>query len=397
MEDVTMSDSTVEQRADPEPIPLFEIAWDERDVRNVVESVSRGGYWAKGPFIDEFEERLATYLGVDHAVTVNSGTTALIAALRAHGVGPGDEVVLPSFTFIATANAVKFLGADPVFADIERETYGLDPAAARERLSPETAAIVPVHCYGASCDIDALADVAADHDVPLVEDAAEALGATNGADRVATIGDSAALSFCQNKIVATGEGGAVVTDDPDVAHAVRLFRSHGRTSDAYFESPGSGEYGALGANFRMPDVVAAIGCAQMEKIDDLIEGRRTAAARLNDALADVPEVTTPTAPHGRHVYQLYTVTLADTVDRTALVDALEDRNVASKVYWDPPVHRTDQFDRASTSLPVTEDVASRVLSLPIHPGLAASDCERISTAVRESLDVAVPTQNRTRS
>lgn len=392
-----MSDRTSEQWSERDPVPLFEIAWDERDIRNVVESVSRGGYWAKGPFVDEFEERLAEYLGVDHAITVNSGTTALVAALRAHGVGPGDEVVLPSFTFIATANAVDFLGADPVFADIERETYGLDPDAVRDCLSPQTAAILPVHCYGASCDLDALADIAAEHGVPLVEDAAEALGASYGGEWVGTVGETAALSFCQNKIVATGEGGAVVTDDPDVAHEVRLFRSHGRTSDAYFESPASGEYSALGGNFRMPDIVAAIGCAQMEKIEELIEGRRTAAGRLNDALADVSEVDTPASPHGRHVYQLYTVTLAESVDRAALIEALADRGIASKVYWDPPVHRTGRFDGRATSLPVTEDIASRVLSLPIHPNVRVAESERITAAVRDGVASASQTAGRTQS
>ncbi|WP_137286118.1 DegT/DnrJ/EryC1/StrS family aminotransferase [Halorussus salinisoli] len=373
-------------------IPLFEIPWDDGEVTNAVDSICRGGYWAKGPYVSEFEDRIEEYLGVEHAITVNSGTTALESALVAHGVGPGDEVIVPSFTFIATANVVELVGATPVFADIERDTYGLDPDAVRDALSPSTAAVLPVHPYGAACKIHRIVDVAREHDVAVVEDAAEALGADADGRMVGTFGDSAALSFCQNKIVATGEGGAVVTDDDEVAEKIRLYRSHGRVSEGYFDSADSGRYVSVGTNYRMPDVVAAIGCAQLDKIDRLVGGRRRAADRLTDGLESVEGVE----PHagdgsGRHVHQLYTVTLDESLDRDRIIETLASENVASKVYWDPPVHLTEYYRErrpVEGDLPVTEDVSSRVLSLPMHPELSRDQTDRIVSTVREAVSGA---------
>ena len=366
-------------------IPLFEIAWDERDVENVTDSITRGGYWAKGPYVDEFEEEIESYLGVEHAVVVNSGTTALDCALRAHGIGEGDEVLVPSFTFIATANAVELAGATPVFVDIERESFGLDPGAVEAAITPETAAVVPVHPYGRTCRIEELAAICADHEVALIEDAAEAFGADSGGRMAGTFGDSAALSFCQNKIVPTGEGGAVVTDDEEVARRAELFRSHGRASADYFDSADSGEYVAVGTNFRMPDVVAAIGCAQMEKVEELIDGRRDAARRLGEGLASIDGVEPhPEPADGRHVYQLYTVVLDQGIDRERLVGTLADRGIASKVYWDPPIHRTTYYrgrGRTRGTLDATDHVAGRVLSLPMHPELSRDETDRIVDAV----------------
>jgi Predicted pyridoxal phosphate-dependent enzyme apparently involved in regulation of cell wall biogenesis len=157
-------------------IPLFKIPWDIEDIKNVADSVGRGGYWAKGPYIEEFEQRVAEYLGVKHAIAVNSGTSALMAALKGADIGDGDEVIVPSFTQQATANAVKMVGGEPVFADIERETYGLDPDSVVEQITEETTAIMPVHVYGSICQIEQLNAVAADHDLTVIEDAAEALG-----------------------------------------------------------------------------------------------------------------------------------------------------------------------------------------------------------------------------
>ena len=203
-----------------EAIPLFEIPWDETDISNAVESISRGGYWAKGPFVDEFEAGLESYFGIDYAVSTNSGTTALVAALEACDVGPGDEVIVPSFTFIATANVVKLVGAEPVFADIELDTFGLNPHSVAANISDDTAAIIPVHVYGTPCRIHELRTIADDNDLWLIEDNAEAFGATADGDLAGTVGDIAALSFCQNKILPTGEGGAVITDDPTLAKSV---------------------------------------------------------------------------------------------------------------------------------------------------------------------------------
>lgn len=374
-------------------IPLFEIPWNDDVVANVVDSTTRGSYWANGPYVEEFERGLESYLGVEHAITVNSGTTALVAALTAHGIGEGDEVIVPAFTFIATANAVELVGARPVFADVERESYGLDPDDVAATVDDDTAAILPVHPYGAPCRIDALADVAADAGVPLIEDVAEAFGADYRGQPLGTIGDSAALSFCQNKILPTGEGGAVVTDDDDLAARVEQFRSHGRASTAYFDSADSGEYVAVGTNVRMADLVASVGCAQLETVEQYIADRRRVASALSDGLSTVPGVEPHTAAgRGRHVYQLYTVTFDETIDRQVVIDVLADHDIASKVYWDPGVHLTQWFRDAygyePGTLPVTENVTDRVLSLPIHPELRRSEIERIVDAVRAGVDRA---------
>lgn len=373
-----------------EQVPLFEIDWGREEIQNVVDSVTRGGYWAKGPYVTEFEEAIESYLGVEHAITYNSGTTALVGALKAAGIGEGDEVIVPSFTFIATANAVRLVGADPIFADIESERFGLDPASVRDAITDRTTAILPVHVYGKPFLMDELVAIADDHDLLLIEDAAEAFGARENGTMAGTVGDMAALSFCQNKVVATGEGGAVVTDDDELARCLELYRSHGRASSDYFDSTDSGDYVDIGTNVRMADVVAAIGAGQMERVDSIIERRRTVAEMYREALADVDGVTTPTdPPNGRHVYQIYTVTFDSSALRQDAIDALSERNISSKVYWDPPVHRTTYYqessDTTNTHLPSTDDISERVLSLPMHPNLTASEIERVATTLRDTL------------
>lgn len=370
-------------------IPLFEIDWNERDIEHVIDSIRRGGYWANGPYVSEFESLIEEYLGIEEAVVVNSGTSALVCALRAHGVGPGDEVILPSFTFIATANAVELVGATPVFADIERETYGLDPDSVRSQLTSETVAIVPVHPYGGACRIDALTTVADEHDLTVIEDAAEVFGGSHRGRKLGTIGDSAALSFCQNKIITTGEGGAVVTDDPEVARRVKLFRSHGRASEEYFYSDERGSYVDVGANLRMSDLSASLGCSQIDRVEQLIEDRRHVAGEFDDRLESISHVEPHAIDSGRHVYQLYTVTFDGCVDRETVRTTLEEHDISSKPYWDLPVHLTepyrDRYGHEPGSLPVTEDVAGRILSLPMHPNLTVEEIDRVVQAVRAGI------------
>jgi len=362
-------------------IPLFKIAWDGDDVKNVVDSITRGGFWANGPYIDQFENCLRSYYGVDHALVFNSGTSALIAALDAHGIGEGDEVIVPSFTFISTANAVKIVGAEPVFADIERDRYGLDPGAVEAAITEDTAGILPVHYAGKPCKVHALKKLADEHDLLLVEDAAEAFGAKIDGQPVGAIGDSAILSFCQNKVITTGEGGALLTDNNDVATRARLVRSHGRASTEYFDSASTGDYVSLGQNYRMPDVVAAIGVAQMNKCEDIIDRRRSVAHRYSELISGIDGVEPPNdLQNGRHVYQLYTITLKEGIDRDSVIEELAAAGIASKVYFDP-VHLStfyrEQGGDEPSSLPTTESVSGRVLSLPMDPDMGESTALRV--------------------
>lgn len=370
-----------------EPIPLFEIPWDETDISNAVESLSRGSYWAKGPFVDEFEAGLESYFGIDHAVSTNSGTTALVAALEACDIGPGDEVIVPSFTFIATANAVKLVGAEPVFADIELDTFGLDPQSVSSKITDDTAAVLPVHVYGTPCRIHELQRLATANDLWLIEDTAEAFGATADEDLAGTVGDIAALSFCQNKILPTGEGGAVITDDPTLAAAASQFCNHGRVEGDYFGSVDSGTYETVGSNYRMSDMVAAVGAAQLSKVDDLIESRRAVAERYHEGFATVEGIETHQPVAGNdHVYQLYSVLFESESVRSRVVEALTDEEISCKVYWDPPVHETEVYAAdGDDHLPQTMSVSSRVLSLPMYPTLQLTAVDRIVNTVREAV------------
>jgi dTDP-4-amino-4,6-dideoxygalactose transaminase len=374
-------------------IPLFEIPWDEKDISNVVESVSRGSHWAKGPYVEEFQSRLSDYFDVEHALVVNSGTTALECILRAYDIGEGDEVLVPSFTFIATANVVKLVGAEPVFVDIERETLGMDPKDARSKVTEDTAMILPIHCYGSPCLIEDLTRLADETGIPLVEDTAEAFGATATGQKVGTFGDASALSFCQNKILPTGEGGAILTEDDEIARGVKLFRSHGRQSDSnYFQSADSSEFTTTGSNYRMPDVIAALGCSQIGKVEKHIQSRRKVADKYNTTLDDVDGVEPVRGRDSdgdRNVFQLYSVLCDSQSVRSAVVAELKSRDISSKIYWDPPVHRTKAYDDTECAqLPTTEDVSIRILSLPIYPSMSDSDIVRVIEGVESGVKTA---------
>ena len=376
--------------SDNESIPLFEIDWNESDIQSVTDSITRGGYWAKGPYVDELEQRLEQYLNVDHALVVNSGTTALTAALRGSGVGEGDEVIVPSFTFIATANAVRLTGAEPVFADIETQTYGLSPSDVESKITDATAAILPVHLYGTSCRIEELVDIAEENEIRIIEDAAEALGATYRDQKLGTFGDAAALSFCQNKITPTGEGGAVVTDSEDIAKEVKLYRSHGRASQNYFENNDSGEYLRLGTNIRMSDMTAALGCSQLDRIDELVKKRRQVARVYDRFFTDIEGIAVhDPLPAATHVYQLYTIELDDYQTREKVMSALDENNISSKVYWDTPVHQTKYYKQTLThipTLPNADDIANRVLSLPMYPDLSTEQATAVADAVIQVIE-----------
>ena len=371
-------------------IPLFKIYWDEDDVEEVTESIRAGMNWATGPNLAKFEESIASYVGTEYAVTFNSGTSALHAALLAHGLKNGDEVIVPSFTFIATANAPLFVGAKPVFADIEEETFGLDPDDVKEKITKKTKAIIPIHYGGCPCKIRELKEIAEDHNLILIEDAAESLGARIGDKKVGTFGDSAMLSFCQNKIITTGEGGAIVTDSREMYERLKLLRSHGRleTQD-YFSSSEIMDYITLGYNFRMSNITAALGIAQLRKADEIIEMRRKNVEYLAAQLKDIEDVTTPKTPKDYYnVYQMFTIRISATI-RDDLIKYLADKGVMTKVYF-PPIHLTDFYKNklgCINNLPVTEELSSKVLTLPMHPTLTDEEMDYMSDEIKNFFGV----------
>lgn len=370
-------------------IPLFKIYWDEQDVERVSEVIKSGANWATGPNVQEFENRLAQYVGSKYALVFNSGTSALHAILVAYNIGEGDEVIVPSFTFIATANCALFVGARPVFADIEESTYGLDPEDVEEKITPKTKAIMPVHYSGLACHIEELAQIARKRNLLLIEDAAESLGASVGGKKVGKFGDAAMFSFCAPKVITTGEGGALVTDSTETYEKLKLIRSHGRVETAdYFATSEYLEYVTLGYNFRMSNILAALGIAQLEKIDRIIQMRRERAAHMSEKLSSVGEISLPTAPDNFfHLYQMYTIRVkGDNGQRDALMKYLNQSGIGAKVYF-PPVHLAqfyrENFGCKSGDLPVTERLSQHVLTLPMYPHITDDEIEYIAEKIKE--------------
>jgi perosamine synthetase len=362
-------------------IPLFKIYWDEDDVQAVDEVIRSGMYWTTGPKSKDFERLIAEYLGRKYAVVFNSGTSALHAAVLAHRIRTG-EVIVPSFTFIATSNSLLMGGIKPVFADIEEKTFGLNPTDVEEAITKKTKAIIPVHYGGCPCLIRELREIAEDHKILLIEDAAESFGAKIGKERVGSFGDSAMISFCQNKVVTTGEGGAVATDSQNIYERLKLVRSHGRLESMdYFSTWKEMDYVVLGYNYRMSDITAALGISQLKKIDKLVHMRRRNAARLTEALERVKSIILPKPPEGYyHIYQMYTVRMKEAREaRDKLASHLGERGISAKVYF-YPIHLTHFYKNVlkyRCKLPVTEKVSQQVLSLPIYPSVTTKEIDYI--------------------
>ena len=360
-------------------IPLFKIYWDEEDVEMISSVIKRGAYWTTGPNIEEFEKMISEYIGLKYCVTFNSGTSALHSILLAYGIKEGDEVIVPSFTFIATANSPLFVGAKPIFADIEEKTFGLDPEDVKEKITNKTKAIIPIHYGGSPCLIRELKEVADDHNLMLIEDAAESLGAKIKDEKVGTFGNSAMFSFCQNKVITTGEGGCIVTDSKEVCEKLKLIRSHGRQADSnYFTSSKYMDYITLGYNFRMSDMTAALGTSQMKKINRIIGMRRKNAELITKELTKINDIIAPNPQKDYfHVYQMYTIRVKGGEKvRDDFVKYLAERGIATKVYF-YPVHLAKfyrrEFGYKDAELPTTEELSKQVLTLPLYPEIKEMD------------------------
>jgi len=345
--------------------------------RTAVERVLADGRIADGPVVRQFESEFAGYCGADHGVATANGTAALQVALEGLGIGEGDRVVTTPFSFVASANAIRLVGADPVFADVDLGTYNLDPESARAAVRAHDAdAVLVVHLYGRPAPMDAFRAIADEEGVALVEDAAQAHGATYRGDPIGTVGDAGAFSFYPTKNMTTGEGGMVLTDDDGVAERAASFVNHGRPPE------GGYAHERLGHNLRLTSLAAAIGRVQLEKLPDWVEARREHAARLTDALADIHGLAVPSDPaEGRHAYHQYTVA---TAHRDRLADALADAGVDTSVYYPTPIPRLGAYEGYDATTPAADRAAETVLSLPVHPGLDDEDVERVATATREA-------------
>jgi len=331
-----------------------------------------------GSAVTEFEKGFAKMAGSKHAIAVNTGTAALHAAVMAIGVKHGDEVILPSFTFVATAEAVALAGAKPVFADIDPKTYNLAPSAVEKALTKKTKAILPVDLYGFSADMKPLREIADKHGLGLVEDAAQAHGTTYVREPAGAFADAACWSMYASKNIMTGEGGVVTTNNDQTAETIRMIRTHGEKA----------KYASLilGTNYRMSEIQAAIGNVQLERLDDFVSKRRRNAQQLTKLLEKSSRLILPyEAKDRQHSWYLYTARLKDgtEIQRNALLHEFKNKGIGAEVYYINPVHQMPFYREnfGSSKLPETEKASKQVFSLPIHPRVSEDQIKFIGETV----------------
>ena len=344
------------------------------EVDRALADVLDSAYFIRGPVVSRFETALADYTESRHAIGVANGTDALQISYMALGIGPGDEIITPSFTFIATAEAAALLGAIPVFADIDPDTFCLDPASVESLVTPRTKAIVPVHLFGQSADMDPLLELGARYNIPVIEDNAQAIGATYKGSSTGSMGTMATCSFFPSKnLGAYGDGGAILTPNPELEAQARMITNHGGRHKYYNE--------AVGLNSRLDALQAAILEVKLRHLESFTERRRTAAARYHSLFESTNEITCPhEADWGRHVYHQYVIR---TQNRDDLTDALSESGIPYGIYYPVPLHQQPVFGGPENSahLPETEKACAEVLALPMHTELTPAQQEYIAEVV----------------
>lgn len=359
-------------------IPVAGPGLDEQEVEAAAR-VIRSGMLASGPNVAEFETAFSNYCRTAHAVAVNNGTAALHATLLALGIGSGEEVIVPAFTFFATASAVCMCGAKPVFADVDENTFNISIDSVQEAVSQRTRAVIGVHLFGQPCAIRSLQEICGERGIPFVEDAAQAHGAVYHGKRVGGWGAAGCFSFYPTKNMTTGEGGIVTTNDPGLAQKIREIINHGQAEKYLHVS--------IGYNFRMTDLAAAIGLVQLSKLDGFNTRRRENAAYY-DTHTQVPGVILPEASPGvEHVYHQYVIRVTDEcrLTRDQLAEILREKGIGTAVHYPIPLHKQPAFEHysGSCSCPAAEKLADEVLSIPVHPLLADKEREYICRCVNE--------------
>lgn len=378
-------------------VPLADVTMGSEEIDSVT-SVLRSGWLSMGPETQRFEEEFASFLGVPHALAVANGTVALHLACLAMGLGPEDEVLCPSLTFVATANAILYTGARPVFVDVGGpQDLNLSVADAARKVTPRIRAVMVVHYAGYPCDMEGICTLAQKHSLKIIEDAAHAPGAVHqsakGAKMLGTLGDVGCFSFFANKNMTTGEGGMVVTHDLDVADKVRLARSHGMTTLTWNRHRGhsySYDVIALGYNYRLDEVRAALGLVQLAKLPGANARRRELTRLYREKFQDLPGLTLPFAPElETSACHLFPVVLPPGTDRAGFMAALVEKGIQTSVHY-PPVHRFSQYQRLwppdfDHGLPQTDEIAARLVSLPLFPTMTEEQLDRVAAAVQDFL------------
>ena len=353
-------------------IPIAKPVLGKKELEAVKE-VFESGMLIQGKKVKLFEEKFAEYTGVEHAIAVTNGTVALDVALKALNLGPGDEVITPAFSFIASSNCILFQNAKPVFADIDPKTFNIDPSDVAEKITSKTKALIPVHLFGQPAKMDALKEIAEDKGIFLVEDAAQAHGAEYKGQKAGSIGDMGCFSFYATKNMTVGEGGMITTNDPKLARKARLLRNHGQSQKYHHDT--------LGYNYRMTEFCAAIGSVQLKKLDESNAKRRVNAQLLTQGIRRFHGLTVPYVDKDvKHIFHQYVVRVEEDYprDRDELADSLTEKGVGVAVHYPLPIYRQPLYLKLGyeeTKCPNTEDACRRVLSLPVHPLVDRKDVE----------------------
>lgn len=356
-------------------IPIYRPSLDGNEKKYVDECLDSTWISSKGEFIKRFEDQFSQFVGVRHATSVSNGTVGLHLALVALGIGHGDEVIVPSFTYIASVSTIAHTGATPVFVDSLKETWQMDPADVRRRISPRTKAIMVVHLYGHPCEMDELTKIAKEHNLFMIEDCAEAFGSKYNGRHVGDFGDIAAFSFYGNKTITTGEGGMVVTNNEALFEKAYHLKMHGVAKHREYW------HDELGFNYRMTNICAAIGLAQLERTEEKIARKREIVGLYNAALTGLP-----VEPHGEHTrvfhsYWMYSILMSTAELRDALRLHLAGAGIETRPTF-YPVHTMPMYARRYQKLPVAEDIAWRGINLPSYPDLTRDQVHEIAESIR---------------
>jgi dTDP-4-amino-4,6-dideoxygalactose transaminase len=373
-------------------VPLSDIQFGPEE-KNAVQAVLDSGWLTMGAVTQKFEDEFRQYTGAKHALAVSNATVALHMACLALGIGPGDEVIVPSLTFVATANAVRYVGATPVFADINGENdLTISVGSIQALITPRTKAIMVMHYGGYACDMHAILELAGRHHLPVIEDAAHAVGSSLEGKHLGTLGAAGCFSFFSNKNLSTGEGGMIVTDDDTLAEKFKLLRSHGMTSLTWDRHQGhawSYDVVDLGYNYRIDEIHSALGREQLKKLDAHNARRREITWRYRELLTELtPEIKIPFIDHpGISAHHIMPILLPKGIDRLKFMEGMKDQGIQTSIHY-PPIHQFTSFKLDTpgiSNLPVTEDIASREVTLPLYPLLTDKQVEMVSFAVRKSL------------
>lgn len=369
-------------------VPMIDLREQHAGVAAEIEAglltVMDSCHFILGPQVAAFEEEAAAFLGVAHAVSCASGTDALHLALRGLGVGPGDEVITTAFTFFATIEAIHYVGARPVFVDIDPRTFNIDPAKVSAAVTPATRAILPVHLFGQTAAMESLLDIAARHDLAVVEDCAQAFGSRRGGKAAGTFGDIGCFSFFPTKnLGAYGDGGMLTTDSAELASALKDLRNHGSHERHHHEG--------IGFNSRLDEMQAVVLRAKLKRVERYNLERRRVAQRYNQALADLPDLVMPWAdPEGYHVYNQYTL---QAPDRDALCASLQQQGIGFAVHYPKPLYQQPAIaaDHPQLFLPMTENMTQHCLSVPLYPEMSDAHIDQVIGVLRRSLESQMPT------